>query len=164
MKSLTDSQLLLKIRDLFLEKKLSLAVAESVTSGLLQNYFSRTDQAMQFFHGGMTLYNLGQKTRHLNVNPIVAENCNCVAKEVAEQMASEISHKFCSEIGIGITGYAARVPEEDITSLYSFVAIVIKGKLAVSKRMMGDPDKKMAENQEIYVRKTLEHLYEALKS
>lgn len=162
MKTLTQTELLTEIKNKCLAQKLTLAVAESVTAGLLQNYFSRTEKAMQFFQGGMTLYNLGQKTRHLDVNPILGENSNCVSKYVAEKMALEISGKFCSEIGIGITGYAAPMPELDIDSLYAYIAVSKNGKILLSKRMNGDDELSMAENQELYIRKTLEHLYQIL--
>lgn len=163
MKTLTQSELLSEIKNLCIDQKMTLAAAESVTSGLLQNYFSRTEKAMQFFQGGMTLYNLGQKTRHLHVNPIFGENSNCVSKHVAEQMAMEISEKFCCEIGIGITGYAAPMPELDVNSLFAYVAISIRGKVVLSKKITGVVELSMSENQEIYVRKTLEHLYAILK-
>ena len=50
----------------------TVAVAESVTSGHLQAALSLGQNARQFYQGGLTAYNLGQKSRHLLVEPIHA--------------------------------------------------------------------------------------------
>lgn len=44
-----------------LDKKLTIAVAESCTAGLLMNILSLAPQAMSFLQGGMVVYNIGQK-------------------------------------------------------------------------------------------------------
>lgn len=54
-----------KIKDFLIEGKQTLAVAESVTSGHLQAAFSAATLASKFFQGGITAYNIGQKSRHL---------------------------------------------------------------------------------------------------
>ena len=54
------------------KKKETLAIAESVTAGVLQFALASITDASQFFQGGITAYNLGQKCRHLLVEPIHA--------------------------------------------------------------------------------------------
>ena len=76
-----------KISEHLIKQGKTLAVAESCTSGLIQNILSQAKQATLFYQGGMTLYNLGQKAKHLNVNPITSETCNSASKEVAEKIA-----------------------------------------------------------------------------
>jgi nicotinamide-nucleotide amidase len=96
----------------YLEKKgETISVAESVTSGWLQVLLSRVPGAEQFYQGGITTYNIGQKCRHLLVEPIHAKECNCVSSKVAEQMALEVCHLFQSQWGVSVTGYATPVPE-----------------------------------------------------
>jgi PncC family amidohydrolase len=101
------------------ERQQTVAVAESVTSGQLQTFLSLPDHAMDFFQGGITAYNLGQKTKHLNVDPIHAFACNCVSEKIAETMARNVMTQFNSDWGIGITGYASPVPEKNIEDLYT---------------------------------------------
>ena len=76
-----------KISEHLIKQGKTIAIAESCTSGLIQNVFSQAKKATLFYQGGMTLYNLGQKAKHLNVNPITSETCNSVSKEVAEKIA-----------------------------------------------------------------------------
>lgn len=163
MKDFTDNKLLQDLSQKLIRKKLTVAVAESVTCGLLQHSFSHVDDTMKFFQGGLTVYNLGQKVKQLNVDPIVAEEVNCVSGEVAEKMALEVAIKFCSTMGVGITGYAKPVPEVGVNAAFAYVAISNNGKIQAVKKINGTKDAPLAENQELYVEKTLMLLSESLK-
>lgn len=123
------------IKDCLIEKKQTLSVAESVTSGHLQAALSAATDASLFFQGGITVYNAGQKTRHLNVEPIYALEDNCVSEEVARQMALEVNNLFISHYGIGITGYASPVPELNIHELFAYVAITCKNEVLLQKKI-----------------------------
>ena len=110
------------------KKKETLAIAESVTAGVLQFALASITDASQFFQGGITAYNLGQKCRHLLVEPIHAQAVNCVSQRVATEMAMGITQLFSSDWGIGITGYASPVPEAD-NKLFAYYSIVHKKKV-----------------------------------
>lgn len=118
-----------------LARKETLAVAESVTSGLVMASFSLAKNATQFFQGGITAYNLGQKTKHLSVNPILAEEVNCVSEYVSEKMSLETAKIFCSHWGLGITGYAVPVPALKIRSCYAFFTVSYNGSAVLSGRI-----------------------------
>lgn len=120
------------IKDILLQREQTLAVAESVTAGQLQVAFSLADNARQFFQGGITVYNLGQKCRHLHIEPIHAESSNCVSERVARQMAEQVSSLFSSDWGIAITGYATPAPELGIEQLFACYAISFKGECIVN--------------------------------
>lgn len=107
----------------------TLAVAESVTSGHLQAAISLADEASRFYQGGMTAYNLGQKSRHLHVNPIHAGSCNCVSQTVADEMARHAVTLFSCDWSIAITGYASPLPEMGIGDLFAYFAICFRGKI-----------------------------------
>ncbi|MDO5524045.1 MAG: CinA family protein [Bacteroidia bacterium] len=143
--------------------KQTVAVAESCTAGLIANALSQADDATLILQGGITAYNLGQKAKHLNVNPVVAENCNSVSKEVAEKMALEIASAFNAEIGVGITGYALPVPDAGIKSCYAFIAVAENSKIILSGKIMGDTAKDLFGNQRIFTDKTLNELLKVLK-
>ncbi|QHS63831.1 CinA family protein [Chitinophaga agri] len=110
------------------KKQETLAVAESVTAGQLQVAFSLADGATQIFQGGITAYNIGQKARHLHVDPVHAGNCNCVSEKVAIQMAMQVATMFTADWGIAITGYASPVPEEGIEERFAHYAICYQQK------------------------------------
>lgn len=160
---LTDNKNLAQLTEQMLKKKLTLAVAESCTAGLIQNVISQAENAMGFFQGGITAYNSAQKAIHLQVNPIAAEACNAVSKQIAEQMAIAVSSKFNSEIGLSITGYARTVPEEGIDSCFAYIAIAAGEEILLSKKINGKTGATLADNQQIYTEKLLHNLLSILK-
>ncbi|MBV9961508.1 MAG: CinA family protein [Parafilimonas sp.] len=118
-----DKELLNEIASILKNKKCSVAVAESVTSGLLQAAFSNAEGASFIFQGGITAYNIGQKSRHLLVEPLHAIECNCVSEKIAQQMSKHVCSMFLSDYGIGTTGYAATIPEKNINELFAYYSI-----------------------------------------
>jgi nicotinamide-nucleotide amidase len=112
----------------------TVAVAESVSSGFLQVAFSLGKNAVRFFQGGITAYNVGQKYRHLLVDPIHALACNCVSAEVAESMALNVCTLFQSDWGIGVCGYAAPVPESG-NATFAYYAIALHGNIVISQKI-----------------------------
>lgn len=152
-----------QISRLLQERKQTVAVAESCTSGLIQNALSQAPEATSVFQGGMTLYNLGQKAKHLNVNPVFAETCNSVSKGISEKMALEVALAFNAELGLAITGYAAPVAELSIKNCYAYIAIAEQSNIIVSKRVKGDPRKSLFENQSVFMKKAIDSLMEILK-
>jgi nicotinamide-nucleotide amidase len=126
------------IKDFLKAGKQTLSVAESVTSGHLQAAFSAADEASFFFQGGITTYNIGQKARHLKIEPIYAEQCNCISPEVSIQMALQCQKMFSSNYSIGITGYASPLPEKRIFELFAFYAISLDGTIKDSGKIISE--------------------------
>lgn len=124
------------IKDFLVDKHESIAVAESVTAGHLQAALSAGIEASKFFQGGITVYNIGQKARHLNIDPILAAKTNCVVEKIADTMAIEVSKMFLSEFGIGITGYASIVPECEKNGIHAFFAISYKQQVVVADKLI----------------------------
>lgn len=145
MKNEYDIASIERIRTIFLQKKMTLSVAESVTSGHLQAACSLAPDASGFFQGGITVYNSAQKTRHLQVEPISALEHNGVAQIISRQMALQSNAFFLSEYAIGITGYAAPVPEKGIHQLFAYLAIarnntiVLEEKIEIGSGTDNDP-------------------------
>jgi PncC family amidohydrolase len=129
-----DETVLHHIREQLIRKNQTIAVAESVTAGLLQLAFASAEEAIRFFQGGLTAYNLGQKYRHLGVEPIHAEQCNCVDRRVAMEMARGVTGLFRSDWGIAVTGYATPVPESD-QQLFAYYAIAFKKEVLLEGRL-----------------------------
>ena len=130
-----------KIGEYLLTHKESIAVAESVTSGLIQASLSNATNAEQFYQGGITVYNIAQKFKHLNVEPIHAKAVNCVSQKVASEMATAVGDLFVSNWGIGITGYASPTPESN-EKLFAYYAISFQGRIRGSGRLtaqLSDP-------------------------
>ena len=128
-------ELINSIKEILVKRQQTLAVAESVTAGHIQAAFSAATEASFFFQGGITVYNAGQKTRHLGVEPIHAMKDDCVSEEVANQMAISVNNLFVSHYGIAITGYATAVPEKDIMELSAFFSIADGNKIILSRKI-----------------------------
>lgn len=144
------------IKDELVSRGETVSVAESVTAGLLQAAVSQALEASKFFQGGITAYNLGQKYKHLNVDPVHAQNCNCISPEVARQMALHTCELFRSDWGIGVTGYAAVDPGQD-HGLFAHYAVAHKGKVVKEEKLTA-PQAEPYEVQLFYVRGILEGL------
>ena len=157
-----DRKIIDQTGELLQKQKKTLAVAESVTSGNLQVAFSLAKNAMLFFQGGITTYNIGQKCRHLLVEPTHAIAFNCVSKKVSEQMAKEVCNLFTADYGIGITGYASPVPEQNIKQLFAFVAISKNNKIVLSKKINA-PENEPAKTQIYFTHRAIDLLYTTLK-
>lgn len=161
-----DTSCLNQIKDLLIKKAATVSVAESVTSGYLQAAFSSAEEATRFFQGGITAYNNGQKCRHLQVEPIHAETCDCVSEKVSSEMALGSNLLFSSEYAIGITGYAnvaAGQPNggED-ESLFAFLAIAQKQDIILVRKLTSSK-KSMIDVQLDYTNQALSWLMAALK-
>jgi len=135
---LFEKNILNTIGKKLLKKKQTIAIAESVTSGLLQFAFSNIKEASCFYQGGITAFNIGQKFKHLQVDPVHALAVNCVSQRVADQMAKEVCILFKSDWGVAITGYASAEPASG-NKVFAYYAIVhkksirSKGKLSAEK-------------------------------
>lgn len=123
------------IRALLTERHETLAVAESVTAGYVQAILSSASEASFFFQGGITTYNIGQKCKHLQVDPIEAMQTNAVSAKVALQMSVGVQQLFLSDYGIAITGYAAPLPEKGIHHIFAFVAATYKGEVLTLEKI-----------------------------
>jgi PncC family amidohydrolase len=136
----------------------TLGVAESVTAGNLQAAFSLAKDATEFFQGGLTLYNTGQKARHLFIDPILAERTNCVSDKIAQSMAKGACKFFSSDWGIGITGYAAPVPAWNVrNTLFAWYAIAHRDVVVLTERIETEK-MEMDKVQQFYVRTVLRKL------
>jgi len=156
-----DREILERIGKRLLNKKQTIAVAESVTAGILQYAFSSITGAAQFFQGGVTAYNIAQKFRHLKVEPIHALSVNCVSPQVAEEMALHVCELFAGNWGIGVTGYASPVPESG-NKLFAYYAIARNNKI-ISKGKLSHAEAAPSDIQFYYANAILKKLDTALR-
>lgn len=141
-------------------RKETIAVAESVTSGLLQATMAQAEFASEYYQGGITCYNLGQKYKHLKVEPIYADQTNCVSEKVTAEMALNVCELFNSDWGIGVTGYATPVPESG-NKLFAYYAIAHKGRIVAKAKLTAKKDEPL--NVQLgYVSRIMESLIRKL--
>ena len=144
-----------------IEQEETISVAESVTSGLLQTAIASAENASLFFQGGITAYNLAQKFRHLQVEPIHAQNVNSVSDKVAIEMCLNCARLFTSQWAIAITGYASPVEEGDF-KLFAYYAVSKNGKI-LEHQLLESNRKPGIETQIYYTNEVLQRLSELVK-
>jgi PncC family amidohydrolase len=158
---LYDEKVINTIKEILVKERLTLSVAESVTAGHLQAAFSSAVEAAKFFQGGITAYNAGQKTKHLNIEPIAALEDDCVTEKVACEMAVQVNKMFISDYGIAITGYAAKMPEVGLNDLFAYFAIAKGEKIILTKKI--STDKERVDAQVDYTNQVIREFLKVIK-
>jgi nicotinamide-nucleotide amidase len=125
-----------RLREAALRHRLTLAVAESLTTGNLQAMIGATSGASKFFEGGITTYNLEQKVRFLGVDRHHAAGVNSVSRQVAEEMARGVCLRFDAEVGVGTTGYAEPDPSRGVDAPFAWFAIWHRSERSESGRVV----------------------------
>lgn len=122
-----------------IEKKLTLATAESCTGGLLAERITRIPGSSEIFKGGLIPYTKWAK-KTFGV-PIYLLDSGEVSIEIAEELAKIARDKFSSDIGIGITGNAGP-SQGDISKPVGYVCIsVVTDKTTVSRDFQLEGDR-----------------------
>jgi nicotinamide-nucleotide amidase len=85
---------------------LTLALAESVTGGLLGHLITETPGSSDYFDRGLVVYSNAAKTELLGVEPAVLNEHGAVSEEVAVAMARGMRQRAGTDIGLALTGIA----------------------------------------------------------
>lgn len=84
----------------------TIAVAESLTGGLIASLFIDKSGASKYFKGSLVVYSLESKIELLGLSKNLVMECNGVSYDVAKNMAINASKLFKTDYGISSTGYA----------------------------------------------------------
>jgi nicotinamide-nucleotide amidase len=92
--------------DLLLKRKLSIAIAESCTGGLIADRITNIPGSSEYFERGMITYSNNSKIHELGVPSDFIKLHGAVSRQVAETMAFGIRTKANTDIGLSTTGIA----------------------------------------------------------
>ncbi len=95
-----------KVAELLKAGKLTLAVAESCTGGLISDKLTNVPGASEFLKLGVVSYSNQAKERLLNVPPTAINMFGAVSKQVAVEMALGVKKLSNADISLGVTGIA----------------------------------------------------------
>jgi len=101
-----DETLESTISEIFTEKAITLAVAESCTGGLVSNLLTNVQGSSAFFSGGIVSYSNRVKENLLNVPEKLIKEFGVISAEVAKAMASGVRERIQADIGLATTGIA----------------------------------------------------------
>ncbi|MEX0894269.1 MAG: competence/damage-inducible protein A [Balneolaceae bacterium] len=88
------------------KNKLTLAVAESCTGGMISDTITNIPGSSDYFLGGVVAYANRIKVDVLKVEQDVLDQYGAVSREAALQMARGVALRFGAEIGVSATGIA----------------------------------------------------------
>ena len=94
------------VGSLLLAKKLTIALAESCTGGLVTSRITDVPGSSQYLVGSIVCYSNTVKMLYVGVPEEILAAKGAVSKETAECMAQGIKEKFQTGVGVGITGIA----------------------------------------------------------
>ncbi len=101
----------------------TLAVAESLTGGLLAASLTGVPGASAVFRGGVTAYATDTKTALLAVPEALVRSEGVVSEQVATAMAAGVRDRFGATYALGTTGVAGPDPQEGQRVGTVFVAV-----------------------------------------
>lgn len=116
----SPAALALAIKTAFLANGLTLATAESCTSGSIAALIASVSGASAYFKGGVVAYSNDVKTAVLGVSPATLEKCGAVSREVVEQMAQgacRVLRADCAVATSGVAGPDGGTPDKPVGTI-----------------------------------------------
>ncbi len=107
------------------KKKLSLAVAESCSGGLLGHRLTNVSGSSDYFLAGVVAYSNASKAAFLGVRTVDMERYGAVSSVVARRMAQGIRKRARADFGLSITGIAGptgATPRKPVGLVYTAMA------------------------------------------
>ena len=149
------------LHDLCVSKGVSVAVAESCTSGLIASKLTLKSRSSTFFKGGIIAYQNDIKIKLLGVDEQVILEYTEVSAEVVKQMAEGVSKSFSADYSIAISGYAGPSGGTNNNPIGTvFIAILSASEVDV-ERFVFSGDRQSIVNQTS--EKAVSLLYDAIK-
>lgn len=91
----------------------TVAVAESLTGGLVLGALTETPGASASVRGGLVVYATDLKASLAGVDPELLDERGAVDPDVASALARGVRQRLGASIGIGVTGVAGPDPQDD---------------------------------------------------
>jgi nicotinamide-nucleotide amidase len=88
------------------ERRLTLAIAESCTGGLLSARMTERAGSSAYFDRGWVTYSNRAKVEDLGIDAALIDRHGAVSEEAARAMAAAARERARADIGVGITGIA----------------------------------------------------------
>lgn len=106
------------------ERKITMAVAESCTGGMIAEHITAIPGASESFRGAVVTYSDEAKRKLLNVSSKTLEEHGAVSRETAAEMAQGVRTVFEASLGVATTGIAGPAGGSEKTPLGTvFVAV-----------------------------------------
>ena len=110
---------------LLLEKKYTLALAESCTGGLISRRITRVSGSSGYYLGGAVTYANATKVNFLGVEPMTLERYGAVSEQTSLEMSRGIRERTGATIALSVTGIAGPSggsPEKPVGTVWMSIA------------------------------------------
>lgn len=114
-----------RVGKLLVERKQTLALAESCTGGLISRRVTRIAGSSAYYYGGAVTYANEAKINFLGVKPETLEKYGAVSEQTALEMSRGIRARTGAAIGLAVTGIAGPSggsPEKPIGTVWMSIA------------------------------------------
>jgi PncC family amidohydrolase len=91
---------------LLVARRLTLAVAESCTGGLIGHRLTNVPGSSDYFLGGLIAYSYSAKEKLLGVRPETLQSFGAVSEPTAREMARGACRVLGAHLGVAVTGIA----------------------------------------------------------
>ncbi len=127
------------IGEILRQKKLSLAIAESFTGGLISDWITDIPGSSDYFLGSIISYSNESKIKELGVLQNTINNYGAVSRQTALEMALGVQKLYQSDCAISSTGIAGPggATEQKPVGL-CYLAVVYRKKSTVKKFKFGN--------------------------
>ena len=149
------------LHDLCLSKGLSIAVAESCTSGLIASKLTTLSGSSSYFKGGVIAYQNKIKVNILGVSQLVIDKESEVSAEVVIQMAEGVRESFSADFSVATSGYAGPTGGSINNPIGTVFIAVSSYRSTEVERFVFSGDRQSIVNQA--TESALELLYSAVK-
>lgn len=127
------------IGDLLKKKKLTLAIAESCTGGIISERITDISGSSEYFKGGVVSYSNEAKENIILVQKDTLIKYGAVSSETAKEMALGVRKVMNTDIGISATGIAGPTGgTSDKPVGLTYIAIAIGDKVYSKELFLGD--------------------------
>jgi len=134
-----DDTLASAVAKLLIEKKQTVATAESCTGGLIAKSLTDIPGSTAYFLDGVVTYSNEAKTRLLGIPSELIAKHGAVSPEVAHVMATNCRERSGSDLAISVTGIAGptgQTPDKPVGLVY--IGLADHSDCNVTRHQMGD--------------------------
>ncbi|MBU0580130.1 MAG: CinA family protein [Candidatus Margulisbacteria bacterium] len=124
-----------KVANLLKKHNHTIAVAESLTGGLISSRLTRLPKSSDFFVGGIVAYHTIVKVQQVGVDPKVIAKHGVVSEETAMAMAEGVRNRLKADIGLSATGVAGPDPLPGVPVGLVWIGMSVAGEKKAKKFM-----------------------------
>ena len=119
------------LTELLRQRGITVAVAESLTGGLIGAELTGASGSGDFFLGALVCYATRSKSEVAGVDPAILDGPGPVSEEAAAALAKAAAHRFGADLGLSATGVAGPAEQDGRPVGTIFVGAAFEGRTEV---------------------------------